>query len=356
MRAPRESVLVVGAGPAGCLAAIRLARAGLDVRLIDRGRRPPTIGETLSPEGRRALSRAGLWQRLPDGVARRCSAIATAWERSSLHVRSFLPNPYGPAWHLDRERFDAWLVSEALAEGVELVTATARSVERTDRGWTVTLDDGTIHVSSFVVAATGRTGAFASKLARRSRLDRLCVIGGFTEAVADRGEMLVVEAVPSGWWYSMPTPDGRLFAGWLTDARSFDAREASVVLASSFAETTHTRARVRMPPTLVIRPAACTMLASSVGDGWIALGDAALSRDPLSGDGLAAALRSGWDGAGTIIAAIAGDHGAWIEAKERNAQAARRYLEARASIYSAQRRWSEAAFWRARIADVSRTT
>ncbi|HVZ22947.1 MAG TPA: FAD-dependent oxidoreductase, partial [Vicinamibacterales bacterium] len=49
MSAP--DVLVVGAGPAGCMAAVRLARAGATVRLVDRARFPrhKLCGDTINP-------------------------------------------------------------------------------------------------------------------------------------------------------------------------------------------------------------------------------------------------------------------------------------------------------------------
>ena len=49
--APIDDVTVVGAGPAGALAALVLARRGLRVRLVDRARfpRPKLCGDTLNP-------------------------------------------------------------------------------------------------------------------------------------------------------------------------------------------------------------------------------------------------------------------------------------------------------------------
>src|SRR6185295_6330859 len=43
-------LLILGAGPAGCAAAMQARRAGLDVLLLDSSERPrPTPGETLHP-------------------------------------------------------------------------------------------------------------------------------------------------------------------------------------------------------------------------------------------------------------------------------------------------------------------
>lgn len=343
MTVNRDSVVIVGGGPAGCLAAIELARAGVAVKLIDRSRRSNMIAETLSPEGRRALARAGLWHKLPDGIALRCDAIGTAWERSALVLRSFVRNPYGAAWHLDRLRFDEWLRSEAVAAGVERVIASARDLSRHERGWDVSLDDGSICSGSFLVIATGRTSSFATKLASRSRLDSRCVIGGFGTASSDA--TLVIEAISTGWWYSMPLSDGRLFAGWVTDATLTNSRMGAQFDAA-LAESVHTRARVHdLRPTLA-RAASSSMLSGCAGDRWIAIGDASLARDPLTGDGIAAALRSGHDAVSAVIAALNGDSSGVGDIRARVEQETRTYVHQRVSAYRSQRRWEGLPFWR----------
>src|SRR5262245_22395072 len=55
-------VAIAGAGPAGASLALRLARAGLRVVVLDGGRFPrdKLCGEFLSPEGAQALERLGL--------------------------------------------------------------------------------------------------------------------------------------------------------------------------------------------------------------------------------------------------------------------------------------------------------
>jgi menaquinone-9 beta-reductase len=54
-----DDVVIVGAGPAGSLAAIILSRAGLRVRIFDRARfpRPKLCGDTLNPGALRTLAR-----------------------------------------------------------------------------------------------------------------------------------------------------------------------------------------------------------------------------------------------------------------------------------------------------------
>ena len=56
--------LVIGAGPAGSAAAIEMARAGLDVLVVDRGEFPRfRIGESFLPRTKRAFRRLGVLDR-----------------------------------------------------------------------------------------------------------------------------------------------------------------------------------------------------------------------------------------------------------------------------------------------------
>ena len=58
-------VLIVGAGPAGALAALMLARAGVRVQVVDRARFPrdKLCGDTLNPGALRILARYGATDR-----------------------------------------------------------------------------------------------------------------------------------------------------------------------------------------------------------------------------------------------------------------------------------------------------
>src|SRR3954451_15316033 len=63
-------VLICGAGPAGTLAAIILARAGVRVRLLDRARFPrdKLCGDTLNPGALAVLARHGLLEVTRAGI------------------------------------------------------------------------------------------------------------------------------------------------------------------------------------------------------------------------------------------------------------------------------------------------
>jgi flavin-dependent dehydrogenase len=350
----QAAVAVVGAGPAGAMAALHLARAGLSVQIIGRRlQRHPRIVETLSPEGRSELTVVGLWDRLPKGVAVPCPAVVSAWERAEPTWQSFITNPHGCAWHVDRGRFDAWLVAEAEAAGAVLVTGVVTGIRRTDCHWVfnVRRADGEACAGEahFLVVATGRYG-FAENLGGRDRIDALCLIGGLSEPVADAGDSLLVEAVPDGWWYSAPTTDGRMFAGWMTDATLVVGKRCREAMSTALTHAPLTQARLANLPEAYCVGVASSTMRPCAGEGWIAVGDAALARDPISGEGLACALRSACEGAGTILNALEGDSSGWHAALIRGAAAVTQYRSQKAVAYkAAQHRWPAERFWARRL-------
>src|SRR2546421_1412221 len=84
------------------------------------------------------------------------------------------------------------------------------------------------------------------------------------------------------------------------------------------------------------------------GDGWLAVGDAAMTFDPLSAQGILKGLRSG------IMASYAiGDYfkGSPAGLEKYEAVLAREfeeYLSTRANFYRQERRWERSRFWRRR--------
>lgn len=347
----QADVVVVGGGPAGALIGLRLSRAGLRVQIIDPQfpRRRPA--ETLSPEGRRILSLAAIWDRLPTGVAAACPAVVAAWEQAEPTSRSFITNPYGHAWHVDRAQFDQWLLSEAAASGAGLMIGIARDIRRNKQGWIVdvALTDRDAHVTAnFLVIATGRYSAL-TRLSHRERAEALCVVGGFVKPTTDADDTLLVEAGPDGWWYSIPAQDGRLFAGWVTDAAILRRRRCGDAMNLALTRAPLTRARLADPPPVVCTAMAMSAMRPCAGEGWLAIGDAALSRDPLSGDGLASALRSAWDGAKVILDATEGDRSVWQLGSIRGDAEVADYRRHRAIAYEAvMHRWPAEPFWSTR--------
>src|SRR5262249_45330824 len=164
----------------------------------------------------------------------------------------------------------------------------------------------------FLIDAPGRASAVARRLGARWRAsDRLVALvarGMPAERAAVPDEVLLIETVAQGWWYSSALPEGELVAGFLTDAdlvRAGGARTPARCWTEALAASQHTRARARGVRwrEVRLRPAGPGRLDRVAGPGWLAVGDAASAIDPLSGAGIAKSLL------GAIAAARAADRG-----------------------------------------------
>jgi flavin-dependent dehydrogenase len=363
-------VLVVGGGPAGSAASIRLLRHGRSVILLERsGYDRPRFGEQLSPPAQPVLAELIPDQATLTAAHGRSHGITMSWGDVDTRYTDYLFEPYGFGYRLDRARFDADLAAEVARTGGTLVTRTrATSIARADGGWTVTAvgDHGqTAELRArFLVDATGRAAFVGRHLgSRRRQFDRLIGVSGTQPPGEDIGERLVLESTETGWWYAIAMPSGQMAAVFMTDADVVRGRSGAIRdlwqrelqrtrLIRAMLPALPGRTRASMdPPTLTVRPADTSVLQPMHGDSWVAVGEAGVALDPLSGRGILDALESGLTAGTAVDRALDGETATLDEfARERRDQFYRCLAERR-EVYRQEQRWQESRFWLRRHRD-----
>ena len=385
---PEEGVfdaVVVGAGPAGSATARWLALRGWRVALLERTRfEAPRIGESLAPNVQEPLHDLGLWPEFLALAPLPSWGTRSLWGDDAPQSHSHLLNPYGCGWHVDRRAFDEMLAHAAAAAGATLFKGTAlqRSVFREGRWWLHTTS-GTVPEEAaeptlcarVLIDATGRRAQVARALgAQRLLFDHLVGVAvQWTDVDAAEQGHLLVETAHEGWWYSAPLP-GRhearpMIAMLMTDAdlcgrlRLGAAERWQAVLQSTRATRQRLDAahRVSAPRVHCAHSQRLRRDGASDAGPWLAVGDATLAVDPVSGSGVLRALRGARAAADTVSELLArpraGQETLAAYEAERD-QECTDYLLERAQYYAAEQRF-DTPFWqrrqvlRRRVAEVA---
>ena len=172
-------VIIVGAGPAGSLAALKLARAGFNVCLLERGKYPgaknmfggllhntPVLNDLLPDFLERAPLERHVYKKVLAFLTP-ASSVSLAFENDNFDAP-----PYN-GYTVFRPAFDSWLAAEAVKAGALLLCdCTAEDLIRKDgrvAGVTVKGREGELR-ANIVIAADGVLSFLAQKAGLRNVL------------------------------------------------------------------------------------------------------------------------------------------------------------------------------------------
>jgi flavin-dependent dehydrogenase len=319
-----HDVVVVGGGPGGSSAATCLARAGLDVALVEREVFPRFhVGESLIPATLTVLERLGVRDAVETrGFQTKYGAHFSDQESDKEHTFYFLPGKAWPvySYQVPRAEFDTILLEHARKAGARVYQpATVTAVVFDAAGATLTVEEGVTASSvrtRFVVDASGRDGFLASRLGQRRRLPNLgkvALFAHFRGAVRQPGRdegNIQIHVFEDGWFWWIPFAGDLTSIGCVMHARTVRGRAGT--LESLYAEMISRCSRVaqglahaeRMTP--VHRVANFSYRNNPVvGDRFLAVGDAVAFVDPIFSGGVHVALQSGELAAQSIVAAFA---------------------------------------------------
>lgn len=304
-------VLVVGGGPAGCTAAILLARRGWKVTLLEKDRHPRFhIGESLLPMNLPILQRLGVLEQVRAiGVHKAGADFPLDAERfNTFQFRRALGSGFDHAFQVRRDAFDALLFRHAGESGVDA----REDVEVVGIEWDAPGrarieargPQGAIRLRPrYLVDASGRDTLLGRrlKLKRKNSRHQSAALFSHYRGVARRpGEdagNVTVQRFAHGWIWLIPLPDDVMSIGAVCAPDHLKTREGSRedFLLQTLLSLPQVAARMqgaeRVAPVHVTGnySYACGRMA---GPGWVLVGDAYAFIDPIFSSGVFLAMDS----------------------------------------------------------------
>ncbi|KAF9658637.1 tryptophan 7-halogenase [Tenacibaculum mesophilum] len=366
-------ILIIGGGIAGCIAAISLVNY-YNVTLLDKLVEPVgRIGESLAPAAQRILKELDLLENESEAIKqtifRNNLGMQSYWGNNQLQIVDHMRNPDGFSRSLDRKNFEVYLRNVAAKRGVNCIWGTRLSNSSYENNyWKITTksDDlknrttHTIHVK-FVIDATGRQSHFTKSLGiQRTQYDKL-ISCWMSLPNTQENTMSTIVANELGWWYSAVVPDNKRVIAFQTDPDLVDRNTFKHVNTFlSFAkEHKLIQPLIEGNETTVnfhgTVSANSTRLEQVTGKQWVALGDAAMSFDPLSSQGMFNAMANAMQLQKLLINYdFIKDLDSTKEEQfnrlyeNQLQQVWNHYLKHKNFFYSTETRWKEAPFWKRR--------
>ena len=299
-------ILIIGGGIAGCIAAISLVE-NYQVTLIDKLPEPiDRIGESLAPVARRILKQLNLLEGLENDSLKpiyiKNLGMQSYWGNDQIHIVDHLRNPDGMGLNLNRKAFETYLRDAAIKRGVNCIwPAKLHHSEYQNSSWHITAksDNNTYKINSkFVIDASGRQSHFARILGiKRQHYDKL-ISCWISLSNLQENKMSTISASKNGWWYSAVTPNDKRVIAFQTDSdlierSTFKNLDSFLLLAQENNEIAKilekNNSKIKFHGTV---SANSTRLEQVAGKQWAALGDAIISFDPLSSQGMFNAMAS----------------------------------------------------------------
>ena len=319
-------VTVIGCGLAGKAAALHLARAGLKVVCIEpqQAVRPP-VGESLDWSAPDLLNRLGL---SPESLI--ASSIAT-WKRHvTVKMRNGCDTHYVPStWlggppfyvnlatlHVERTQLDEELMKMVVDQGVTLMRDRVVNLEAADQKIRWVQTEAGVRVSSpWLIDASGIGVSLVTKKFNLPSLQygptKVAIWTYFRVPQQVEGTTLYMDPMPAEyleWIWEIPvSPDtvsvGYVAPGAVLKRQREEGASVEDVFRRQLMKFSGLEPLLQQGPvgTLNVTSFRCRVYLDSAGANWLMAGEAASLVDPMTSNGVTAALRHAGEAAALIL-------------------------------------------------------
>ena len=294
-------IAIVGAGPAGAMAAVRLARAGATVSLFDPSHpREKPCGGGVTGRALALVSDVIDLSTLPASVVKSADVERPdgTGEAAAVPLVDCGISQASSLIVLSRAVFDRALVDAAIDAGAALIAEKVVDVRAGSIGSGTLLlkTDRREHRAQFVLGADGANSLVRKKYSSAFSRDQVSIAAGFFVRGATSSAIAIKSMLEQpGYLWSFPRPD-HLAVGVCAPATARTSSSDLLRQSRLWIRSHQLDRDTRLQPYAWPIPSVGSRMSEgdrSAGPGWMLLGDAAGLVDPLTREGIYYALLSG---------------------------------------------------------------
>lgn len=352
-------VIIVGGGVAGTSLAYLLSHHNINVILLDKNSRQASVqlGESLPPSAIPMLERLGLSSFFQTGDHFKSWGYQSVWGGSNMIKHSFdhFPDKYG--WKLDKAAFVQDLLEKSKVRVINCEQV--KQVVELENGMKLVItDEGDQEIdltSKWAVDATGRKSLLTKKLGgERFHSDELvaycCNLN--QEESLEKEYPVLIESFVKGWGIVSKLNNNKNSLTIFTSPRSGLGNQCKKLTGweSLLKETNYIKKFLTEEDAAVFSTTAGSSIAVNMnGKCWVAIGDAAMSFDPLSSHGVTTALYAAEQISKLILNGVNAGKEIDFRSYVFNMRSIyQSYLKERKRIYGLEKRWKDSVFWSSR--------
>ena len=331
MKSESVDVLVIGAGPAGSVAAAIVKKYGLNVKMVEKLKFPRfVIGESLLPRSMEAFEDAGFLPALKaSGFQEKFGAKFVQGEKiCDFNFSDQFTKGWSWTWQVQREDFDLLLADEVQRMGIPLefeTTVTDIKFDGTDSVTTVVDKNGKAQQinAKFIIDASGY-GRVIPQLFNLDKPSNLPprktlfthILDTKRQEYDEPNRIIIIDHAPSVWIWVIPFSNGFTSVGFVGDINFFEQFEGTPEerLRKAISTNKHISQRFK-DATYRFEPRTIEGWSKTTdkffGDGFVLTGNVTEFLDPIFSSGVTLAVSSSQLAAHLVAKQLTGKEVDW---------------------------------------------